>query len=210
MIQNISLEAIQRISTGTMLLLLAVTTFCLLPPLVLSIVLAVILGIILYFEWPYFHAWWLTPAYPILPFLLLIQLNQGPNRWLLATASIIVFSHDTGSYIAGKAWGRHKILPTISPGKTWEGFIGGSLFSLAITKIIGIMLAITSTFLTLMLGVLTINILSLIGDLFESALKRRVGLKDSGTLLPGHGGFLDRLDGLLFVAYALCFYIKYL
>lgn len=106
----------------------------------------------------------------------------------------MVAAHDTGSYIAGKLWGKHKIAPSISPGKTWEGFLGGLISALGVT------LFFFEPTASIMFFTLVVSTLALLGDLFESFLKRRANLKDSGTLLPGHGGILDRIDAILFVA----------
>ena len=103
---------------------------------------------------------------------------------------------DVGGYIVGKTFGRHKLAPTISPGKTWEGLFGG----MALQGLLVLLLALIFTdinLLNLCLLVFPVAICSVIGDLFESMLKRQRGVKDSSNLLPGHGGFLDRLDGVM-------------
>jgi phosphatidate cytidylyltransferase len=108
---------------------------------------------------------------------------------------ILVWIADTAAYFVGRQWGRRKLAPSISPGKTWEGALGGVLGAVAYAIIVG-------TFFDggraawpayLVSGVLLAAI-SIVGDLFESAVKRQAGAKDSGTLLPGHGGVLDRID----------------
>ena len=103
---------------------------------------------------------------------------------------------DVGGYIAGKLFGRHKLAPTISPGKTWEGLLGGMFLQLIL---VGVLLKMFPDLnvLDLCLLVFPVAICSVIGDLFESMLKRHRGIKDSSNLLPGHGGFLDRLDGVM-------------
>ena len=129
--------------------------------------------------------------------LALVRLQASPGMLLLFLS--IVWIADTAAYLAGKRWGRNKLAPVVSPGKTWEGLIGAA-------AAVGVYYAILSfivpagerTFvgwsgLAVFAGVL---ILSVIGDLFESLLKRQAGVKDSGSLLPGHGGVLDRIDGL--------------
>ncbi len=107
---------------------------------------------------------------------------------------------DTGAYLAGRAFGRRKLAPGISPGKTWEGVAGGAVASI----IYAIIWALFSPALQarvqgeiwtfFLIGTMLLFALSVVGDLFESAAKRRAGVKDSGTLLPGHGGILDRID----------------
>jgi phosphatidate cytidylyltransferase len=111
----------------------------------------------------------------------------------------LVWVNDTFAYLTGKLTGRHKMTPVLSPGKTWEGFAGGVIFTLLgawiIWKITG-MLGMG----TWMAIALIVSSLGLAGDLFESGLKRTVKVKNTGKLLPGHGGILDRFDSLLFVA----------
>lgn len=145
--------------------------------------------------------WLITPAYPIAPFICLILLNQDPSyHVLILYLFALVFCFDTGSYIIGKLIGTTKICPLISPGKTWEGAIGGYLYTISFLLGWYWYHQIIKPWLLLSIIVLIICALSLCGDLFESWLKRRAHLKDSGTLLPGHGGFLDRFDSILFVA----------
>ncbi|WBO84237.1 phosphatidate cytidylyltransferase [Hymenobacter yonginensis] len=110
----------------------------------------------------------------------------------------LVWSSDTGAYAAGKTFGKHKLAPKISPGKTWEGAIGGFLLTLAMGWALGYLLPELS--LTYRLVVATaVAIFGPLGDLAESMLKRSVGVKDSGRIMPGHGGLLDRFDAFLFI-----------
>ena len=116
----------------------------------------------------------------------------------LAVISLL-WINDTFAYLTGSLIGKHKLAPRLSPGKTWEGLVGGYLFTLLggwiIYKILGVHnLGVWFTLATLVSG------LSLFGDLFESGLKRKRSVKNSGELLPGHGGILDRFDSLFFVA----------
>ncbi|MGA7780740.1 MAG: phosphatidate cytidylyltransferase [Paraburkholderia sp.] len=120
---------------------------------------------------------------------------------------LVVWLADIGAYFAGKAFGRHKLAPTISPGKTWEGAIGGWLAVLIVASAAIALHAFEPTLYSALLerlgaartlGILTVLVVfSVIGDLFESMLKRQAGVKDSSGLLPGHGGVLDRIDALL-------------
>lgn len=131
-----------------------------------------------------------------LPAIALVWIREDAEFGLFITLLImgVVIATDTGAYVVGKLWGGPKLAPDISPNKTWSGAIGGllggSLAALAFA-FVGDGLLIP----TLVLG-LALSIATLIGDLGESALKRACGAKDAGTLMPGHGGLLDRVDGL--------------
>jgi phosphatidate cytidylyltransferase len=100
---------------------------------------------------------------------------------------------DSAAYFAGRAWGRHKLAPTISPGKTWEGAAAGLVAGLAYAIICAAIFD-EAAWLPYAGGAALLVVMSIFGDLFESALKRQAGAKDSGSLLPGHGGLLDRVD----------------
>lgn len=125
--------------------------------------------------------------------------TKSPGTWpLLLTAAIPIWCGDTAAIFVGKAFGKHKLAPAISPNKTWEGSIGNLL------ACIGAALALGAIFhyplpLMLLLGI-NCGILGQAGDLFESWLKRKADVKDSGNILPGHGGLLDRLDSLMATA----------
>lgn len=122
------------------------------------------------------------------------QLDDGAF-WLIWTL-FIVWAADIGAYFAGRALGRRKLAPALSPGKTWEGAIGGMLLALAIAVPLALWREALGMATAFALA-LVLAALSVFGDLFESALKRSSGVKDSGGLLPGHGGLLDRIDSLL-------------
>jgi phosphatidate cytidylyltransferase len=104
-----------------------------------------------------------------------------------------VWIADSAAYFAGKRFGRHKLAPSISPGKTWEGVLGACI---AVTLYAGSICYFFNTEYWLVLLMLGITIASVMGDLVESLVKRQAGAKDSGSILPGHGGILDRVDGL--------------
>jgi phosphatidate cytidylyltransferase len=123
--------------------------------------------------------------------------NGYDYRRILALL-FLVWTADTGAYMAGKTMGKHKLAPNISPGKTWEGWIGGALLTLGMGWALGYMLPEVP--LSHRLGAAAVvAIFGVLGDLAESMLKRSVGVKDSGRILPGHGGLLDRFDALLLV-----------
>tara|TARA_B100000780_G_C21119407_1_gene453297 strand:+ start:995 stop:1798 length:804 start_codon:yes stop_codon:yes gene_type:complete len=139
-----------------------------------------------------------------LPFVSLFSMgwDQQSEKFSPITVLMIFFmvwANDTGAYLTGRAIGKHKMYPKLSPGKTWEGTVGGVIISMLITYILAEYVFdldyqyylgaafITGTFATL-------------GDLFESKMKRERGIKDSGNLLPGHGGILDRFDALFLAA----------
>ncbi|WP_404339193.1 phosphatidate cytidylyltransferase [Sphingomonas sp. MMS12-HWE2-04] len=133
-----------------------------------------------------------------LPVLGLLVLRSHPQGFLLTLwAMALVWASDSGAYFAGRAIGGPKLAPAISPNKTWAGFFGGLVASGVFAAIL-----VVAFGLPVILALFTplLAVLSQIGDLYESHLKRRAGVKDSGNLLPGHGGVLDRLDGLVAVA----------
>ena len=115
-----------------------------------------------------------------------------PSEALLVLA--VAWIADTAAYFAGRRWGRHKLAPSISPGKTWEGAAGGLVGAAAYAIILSLVLAGGTGAMTLVGAAALLVVASIAGDLFESAAKRQAGVKDSGTLLPGHGGMLDRID----------------
>ncbi len=193
-----------RLLTGAALGIVTIGLFFL-PNWFFILVLLGFLARILLIEWPRLFnkgdkLFWLMPLYPVLPFLLIIYLQLYGYDMLNLMMFCIVGAHDSGSYFVGKYFGKTPIAPSISPNKTWEGFFGGSALSFLFSLIF-----FGGNSLALILGsiiplILSLNFASLAGDLFESTLKRRAGIKDAGQVLPGHGGVLDRMDGLLFTA----------
>ena len=141
-----------------------------------------------------------------LAFLLLLRHLPTHGRLALYTVLLAVWAGDTLAYLGGRLVGRHKMAPSTSPGKTWEGFVFGT----AATVFVAFVALYKSHFLTIpqsiVLGVV-LAVAGPLGDLFESLLKRDAGVKDSGTILGGHGGMLDRLDAFLFAAPAAYFTI---
>lgn len=144
---------------------------------------------------------WLLAGVVLLPalfvsVLLLAELPSG--RALLLYSFFLVFAVDTGAYFSGRRFGRHRLAPAVSSGKTWEGLVGGLLGAVAFSALVGLLLGITGDLWGYWIGIgLLAAGLSVSGDLFESVLKREAGVKDSGALLPGHGGLLDRADSIV-------------
>ena len=148
------------------------------------------------------HAWLKLGAalLAIVPaWLGLVALHRSEplgHAWTLL-GLMLVWSADTGAYLAGTRFGRHKLAPTISPGKTWEGVAGGMLLALAVAAAGGGLLGVRGIGYALLLALTLVTVAAaVVGDLFESLLKRHALVKDSGTFFPGHGGILDRLDSV--------------
>jgi phosphatidate cytidylyltransferase len=137
----------------------------------------------------------MIPAWAAICWLHASQSN-GP-AWTLF-ALLIVWMADSGAYFVGVRFGKHKLAPRISPGKSWEGFLGGLLATTLLALVALSLLGLRWTSLPeLMLLTVVTSLFSVVGDLFESLLKRHAGAKDSSHLIPGHGGVLDRVDSLL-------------
>jgi phosphatidate cytidylyltransferase len=136
--------------------------------------------------------------------------SEYGRNWVYL-AMLTTFANDTGAFFIGRASGKHKLVPTISPSKTWEGAIGGLICAILAAIIIALLLNLISPFtfkywqITL-LGFL-VSLFAQLGDLVESLLKRNTGVKESGNLLPGHGGILDRFDSLIFVGAMVYYYV---
>jgi phosphatidate cytidylyltransferase len=140
-----------------------------------------------------------------LGYVLLVRDIDENGRLAAFTVLLAVFSADTAAYFAGKIFGRHRMAPVVSPGKTWEGFIAGTAVCVFVTWVSLYRTGFVDGWRSFVLGG-ALALAAVIGDLFESAIKRDVGVKDSGRLLAGHGGFLDRLDALLFSG-AVAYYV---
>jgi phosphatidate cytidylyltransferase len=124
-----------------------------------------------------------------------LRLSEGGAWWIFAVM-IIVVSVDTSAYAVGRTLGRHKLAPTISPGKTWEGFAGASVAGAIAGVATGWWMVDVGPWWGLMIGVIIV-LTATLGDLLESFIKRELGVKDMSSVLPGHGGVLDRLDSVL-------------
>ncbi|HEX2057191.1 MAG TPA: phosphatidate cytidylyltransferase [Actinomycetota bacterium] len=136
-----------------------------------------------------------------------ILVMEGGLPLLIATV-LIVACDDIGAYFTGTAFGRHKIAPSISPAKSWEGFAGGIGTALAGGLLFASLLDEMTVPTGLALGLIA-GLLAPVGDLVESLVKREIGIKDSGRLLPGHGGMLDRLDAIIFCCPAASLYLHF-
>jgi len=156
--------------------------------------------------WLVLLAWWVA----------LVEL-QARSPALLLAAMAIVWIADTAAYFSGRAFGRRKLAPTVSPGKTWEGVYGALAATAAYTLIMlwlapDLLRAQARTPLAIAAWValvLALTMLSVVGDLFKSLLKRQRGVKDSGRILPGHGGVIDRIDALLAVMPPAALLVQY-
>jgi phosphatidate cytidylyltransferase len=136
-----------------------------------------------------------------------VRLVAGREALMLLMATIIV--SDSAQYYCGRAFGRRPLAPAISPKKTVEGAVGGVVFGTAVMTLVGVRLFPGTPVLFMTLASATVVLLGIVGDLFESLLKRSAGMKDSSALIPGHGGVLDRIDSWLFAAPVFYFFVLY-
>jgi phosphatidate cytidylyltransferase len=137
-----------------------------------------------------------------------VRLIGGRDAVLLLMATIVV--SDSAQYYTGRTFGRHKLAPAISPNKTVEGAIGGIVLGTAAMTLGGLWVFRGVSPLLLILSSLAVVVVGMVGDLFESLLKRSAGVKDSSSLIPGHGGVLDRIDSWLFAAPVFYVFTRYL
>jgi phosphatidate cytidylyltransferase len=162
-----------------------------------------------------FHDWaWAIVGALYVGWMLSYWLNlrglEDGRNWVYL-AMLTTFANDTGAFFIGRARGKHKLAPTISPAKTWEGAIGGLISAILAAIVIAMVLNLISPFTfkywqIILLGFL-VGLFAQLGDLVESLLKRNMGVKESGNLLPGHGGILDRFDSLIFVGAVVYYYV---
>ena len=147
-------------------------------------------------QWP--MIWRLSGGLLVLAcaWLALVQARQTGLVFLLSVLTL-VWAADIAAYAGGRTFGRRKLAPTLSPGKSWEGVYGGLALTLLITLVVGVVRdwSVKEVLLAL-LGTAIVVFISVVGDLTESMFKRQAGIKDSSNLLPGHGGVLDRIDSL--------------
>lgn len=130
--------------------------------------------------------------------LLWLRHQPGDGRETIIWIVACIWATDIGAYAVGRAAGGAKLAPRISPGKTWSGLVGGMAWAAVASSAVGYAFGLGDTFTLAAIGA-GLAVVGQVGDLLESAAKRRAGVKDSGTLIPGHGGLLDRVDGLLAV-----------
>jgi phosphatidate cytidylyltransferase len=145
----------------------------------------------------------------MLGFLILIRENPSGTIWIFLLLAII-FAGDTSAYYVGSYWGRHKLSPAISPGKTIEGAIGGLAANLVVGAIGKALFLPDLPWILSLLFFLAVGIAGQLGDLFESEMKRSSNIKDSSNILPGHGGILDRIDALLFASPVAYVFIRFI
>jgi phosphatidate cytidylyltransferase len=124
--------------------------------------------------------------------------GYGYTRRIILGMLILVWINDTGAYVTGSIFGRHKLFPRISPKKSWEGLAGGTLFTMVAAIWMDRFMGMLSATNWLIIAAI-VSVFGVYGDLTESLLKRNANKKDSGNLIPGHGGVLDRFDSVLFV-----------
>lgn len=149
------------------------------------------------------------PFYICLPLILFIMIGVMPQgRYWVTFLLAVIFAGDTGSFYAGKFLGRHKLTP-LSPGKTWEGAIGGLIANALCAAAFGYAIFPSLPGTTILILGIGVGLSGQIGDTAESMLKRMSNIKDSGKILPGHGGILDRIDSLLFAIPVLYIYLSY-
>lgn len=146
----------------------------------------------------------LSQIYIAMPLALLVAVYSdrgAASAWLVLAMFVMIWLNDTGAFLVGSTFGRHRLFERLSPKKSWEGFFGGFVFCLIAGAACHYLLPEITFGLAGWIGFgAMVSVLSTWGDLFESLMKRTEGIKDSGKLIPGHGGILDRIDSLLFVS----------
>ncbi len=190
-----------------MLVLMGLSLYLYIPAVMVFAVFWWLLAIILMFFYPRSSKWWsksrvlraIMGVLVLIPCWMAINFIRSADTgaYALLFLFILIWGADSFAYFAGKKWGKHKLAPNLSPGKSWEGFIAALVGGVIITTIAlcGFRPPAVVWPGALALSLVTV-VFSVMGDLFESMLKRNVGLKDSGNILPGHGGILDRIDSL--------------
>lgn len=190
------------------ILYLLILIILLIPFLLLNIIENIKKRILFHEGWTFFFAVIFT-GFLLSYYTSLINMNQG-RLWTILTL-FTTFAADSGAYFTGRAWGKRALAPKISPRKTWEGAVGGLICATVSGLILSnILLGLTKGILWSIIPGLLIGIFSPLGDLAASTFKRRAGVKDSGIILPGHGGILDRIDSLLISGIMIYYYVNLL
>ena len=141
-------------------------------------------------------------------FVALRELDSG-KAWV-SLATFTTSGSDTAAFFVGRALGSHKLAPSISPGKTWEGAIAGVIGAIAVSLLLVTIFSLPIGYSQAILLGTIVSIFGQLGDLAESLLKRNMGVKDSGKLIPGHGGFLDRIDSIIFTGIVVYYYVLFM
>ncbi len=153
------------------------------------------------------------PIYIAIPLSMILHIDryypENGYIWIFFLL-VVIFASDTGAFYCGKLFGKRKLYKAISPGKTWEGAIGGVICSIIAALWFLHLVPQCQISLNMLILAVVLSVSGQIGDLVESMLKRNNGIKDSGNILPGHGGILDRIDGLLFAIPILFGYLNFL
>lgn len=201
-------EAFLRFITSSLIGSSFWCVFFYLPNVAFAILLFGILCTILLVEWKNFFRlsdfwfWFIMPWYPIMPFGIMIYMSSVPcYRTLIYYLFMIVFAFDSTAYVTGKLIGFRKIIPRISPGKTVEGCVGGLIGAFITFYLSARYQQITMSPVLMFTLVFIVCAMAFVGDIFESFLKRKAHIKDSGNILPGHGGFLDRFDAVMMASF---------
>lgn len=152
----------------------------------------------------------LATVYVVMPLVMLTAIRMMPQGhfWLFFLLAVIVAT-DTGAFYCGRAFGRHKLYEAVSPKKTWEGAAGGTILAVFVAAAFNRFFPLAGFWSSLAIA-LAISVSGQIGDLVESMIKRHHGVKDSGAILPGHGGILDRIDSILFSAPLLYLFLVFM
>ena len=200
---------VQRVAYAALVAVLLFALYLLpaLAPWVLSLgVLWWALATLLVLGYPASSRYWVqVPVRLLIGLLILLPAWQGlvlfkqwpEANWLILAVMVLVWGADIGAYFSGRRFGKRKLAPRVSPGKSWEGVFGGLLATLLICLLVGLYRGWSTLDLFLALaGTAVVVLVSVVGDLTESMFKRQSGVKDSSNLLPGHGGVLDRIDSL--------------
>lgn len=146
--------------------------------------------------------------YVVIPFIIMVLIALLFGKVFLAIMFVLIWTNDTFAYLSGRFFGKNKLFPRISPNKTWEGTIGGSILTMLMAVVITYV--VNQDYLFWIVAALIISVSSNLGDLLESLFKRTVDVKDSGNIMPGHGGILDRFDAALIAApFFYCWLVIY-